>query len=111
MRKKTKKWAESSGRPSRPSPSAVHAVVDAVDEVGLVRGQGDEVALVLLEDGLDLLVDARDVVDLRHLLEGAVRGDEARRRGEEAGKLAVGLDVGVVDVHLVRAAEVLDGVV
>merc|ERR1712039_460483 len=46
--------------------SAVHAVADAVNEVSLVRRQHHEVALVLFDDGLDVVREVRDVVDVPH---------------------------------------------
>mmetsp|Transcript_42119 Transcript_42119/g.91803 ORF Transcript_42119/g.91803 Transcript_42119/m.91803 type:complete len:214 (-) Transcript_42119:58-699(-) len=88
-------------------PSPVHAVVDAVEEVGRARGQADEVLLVLLHDVLHLVLQARDVVDVTHGIVGAMGGNLTSCRGVHAWELAVCLHVGVVDVHLVSAAEVL----
>mmetsp|Transcript_11846 Transcript_11846/g.31900 ORF Transcript_11846/g.31900 Transcript_11846/m.31900 type:complete len:220 (+) Transcript_11846:153-812(+) len=91
--------------------SAVHAVVDAVDEVSLVDRQADELGLVLFHDGLDVGGHARDAVDVLHGLVGAMGANGACRRRVHAGELPVRLHVRVVDVHLVRAAEVFHGIV
>merc|ERR1719215_700055 len=82
------------GLPAHCSP--VHAVVDAVNEVRLVDGQHDELGLVLLHDGLNLIRPVGDVVDVGDLLVRAVAADEARSRRVHAWVLPVRLDVRVV---------------
>ena len=84
----------------------VQSVVDAVDEVGRAGWQADQVSLVLLGNVLQLVIHSRNVVNVGHLTVGAVRADQAGNGGEHARKLAVGLDVGVVDVNLVSATQV-----
>ena len=93
------------------SLSAVQAVVDAIDEVGRAGRQADQVALVLLGDVLELIGHARDVVDVGNLAVRAMGADETRDGREHARELAVGLDVGVVDVDLVRSPKVFDTII
>mmetsp|Transcript_66475 Transcript_66475/g.194515 ORF Transcript_66475/g.194515 Transcript_66475/m.194515 type:complete len:207 (-) Transcript_66475:117-737(-) len=87
--------------------SSVHEVVDAVLGVCRVCWQAHQVCLILLDDRHDLLIQVGDVVNLLDLLVGPVRGNGARRCWVHAGELAVGLHVGVVDVHLVAPSEIL----
>merc|ERR1719188_2682403 len=91
--------------------SPVHAIVDAVQSVSRAHGETYEVLLKLLHDLNHPRIKVRDLVDVRDLLVGAMRRDGACRGGVHAGELAVGLHVGIVDVHLVAATEVLDAIV
>ena len=84
----------------------VQSVVDAVDEVGRAGWQAHQVSLVLLGNVLELVIHSRNVVNVGHLTVGAVSANQAGNGGEHARKLAVGLDVGVVDVNLVSATQV-----
>merc|ERR1740130_2638933 len=87
--------------------SAVHAVVDAVNEVRRVGWQADKVGLVFLEDSLDFVLQSWDILDFRNVLVRTVSADLTSRIWVHARELAVRLQRRVVEVDLVRAAQVL----
>ena len=74
------------------TPSTVHSVVHTVDEVGVVHGQTNQVALVFLDDRLDIVLETWNVVDIRNALIWAVRRDGTVQPG--AGSLAAGIEAG-----------------
>merc|ERR1719183_1278664 len=85
---------------------AVQAVVDAVDDVRQLRRANEEARLVLLDDVLLLLRHALDVVEVADRLVRAVGADLARRARVHPRELDVHAHVRVVDVDLLRAADV-----
>mmetsp|Transcript_78155 Transcript_78155/g.141034 ORF Transcript_78155/g.141034 Transcript_78155/m.141034 type:complete len:242 (+) Transcript_78155:129-854(+) len=105
------KFLAGTGHGHHPRRSAVHAVVDAVNEVGRVGRQAHEVLLVLLDDLHEPWVDIGDAEDVADVIVWAMGADDGRCSGEHARELAVGLDVGVVDVHPVAAAQELQALV
>ena len=90
----------------------VKAVVHAVNHVLRLRLEHHEARLVLLDHFLFLVGQARDVVHVAHRLQRLfVGGNLARRARVHAAQPQVGSDVGVVEVDLIAAAQVLDAIV